>query len=44
MFIDTEKDTGEIVKIYRQILDGKTIDVTKIKNNYVLGWSERGVL
>jgi collagenase-like PrtC family protease len=44
IFIDTETNTGEIVKIYRQILDGKTIDVTKLKNNYVLGWSERGVL
>ena len=43
-FIDTEKDVGKIVKIYRQILDGKTVDVSKIKNNYVLGWSEKGVL
>lgn len=43
-FIDTETNTAEIVKIYRQILDGKTIDVSKIKNNYVLGWSEKGVL
>ena len=44
IFIDTETNVGEIVKIYRQILDGKTVDVTKLKNNYVLGWSERGVL
>ena len=47
IFIDTETNKeisiGDIVKIYRQILDGKTIDVSKLKNNYVLGWSERGV-
>jgi collagenase-like PrtC family protease len=44
IFIDTETNTGEIVKIYRQILDGKTVDVKKLKNDYVLGWSEIGVL
>ena len=43
-FIDTDKDVGEITKIYCQILDGKTVDVSKLKNNYVLGWSEKGVL
>ncbi|MFA5258995.1 MAG: peptidase U32 family protein [Candidatus Pacearchaeota archaeon] len=43
-FIDTDKNVSEIVNIYRQILDGKTIDVSKIKNDYVLGWSEKGVL
>lgn len=44
LFIDTEENVEEITKIYRQILDGKTIDVSKLKNNYVLGWSEKGVL
>jgi len=44
IFIDTETNIENITKIYRQILDGKTIDVTKLKNNYVLGWSEIGVL
>jgi hypothetical protein len=31
ILIDSEKNVGEIVKIYRQILDGKTIDVSNIK-------------
>lgn len=43
-FIDTDNDVENIVNIYRQIIDGKTVDVSKIKNRYVLGWSERGVL
>ncbi len=43
-YIDTDKNVGNIVKIYRNILDGKTIDVSDIKNNYVLGWSKEGVL
>jgi len=43
-FIDTDKNVSEIVNIYRQILDGKTIDVSKLKHDYVLGWSEKGVL
>ncbi|MGV8151802.1 MAG: U32 family peptidase [Candidatus Nanoarchaeia archaeon] len=43
-FIDTDEDVSNIVNIYRQILDGKTQDVSKIKNKYVLGWSQEGVL
>jgi len=43
-FIDTDKNIAEVVNIYRQILDGKTIDVSKLKHDYVLGWSEKGVL
>lgn len=43
-YLDTDKDVGNITKIYRQILDGKTVDVTKFKNNYVLGWIEKGVI
>ena len=42
-FIDSSENVGEIVKIYRQIIDGKTVDVSKIKQNYVLGWSEKGI-
>ncbi|MFA5856101.1 MAG: U32 family peptidase [Candidatus Pacearchaeota archaeon] len=44
IFIDTETNVKETVKIYRQILDGKTIDVSKLKNDFVLGWSDKGVL
>lgn len=43
-YIDTRTNVQEIVSIYRNILDGKTIDVSGIKNNYVLGWSSDGVL
>jgi len=43
-YVDTDKKVGEITNIYRQILDGKTIDVSKIKKDYVLGWSDKGVL
>lgn len=43
-FIDTDADVGEITSIYRQILDGKTVDVSKLRQNYVLGWSKEGVL
>ncbi|OGJ15450.1 hypothetical protein A3K73_04225 [Candidatus Pacearchaeota archaeon RBG_13_36_9] len=43
-FIDTEENAGEITRIYRDILDGKTPDVSGIRKNYVLGWSKEGVL
>jgi len=43
-FIDTEENTGEITRIYREIMDGKTPDVSGIRKNYVLGWSREGVL
>ncbi len=42
-FIDTEKDVGKIVKLYRSILDGKSVNDSKIRRNYILGWSYRGV-
>jgi collagenase-like PrtC family protease len=37
-YIDTDKNVKETVAIYRQILDGKTPDVSKIRQQYVLGW------
>lgn len=43
-YIDTDKNTGNIVKFYRNVLDGKKVDDSGIKKNYVLGWSFRGVL
>lgn len=43
-FIDTETNVGKITQLYRQILDGKIINDSKMKNNYILGWSYRGVL
>lgn len=43
-YIDTEKDVGNMVKLYRNILDGKKIDDEKIKNKYILAWAYRGVI
>ncbi len=43
-FIDTEENVGEITRIYKEIMDGKTPDVSEIRKNYVLGWSKDGVL
>jgi collagenase-like PrtC family protease len=42
-YIDTENNVPEVVDIYKQILDGKTPEVSKIKNDYVLGWIREGV-
>ncbi|MBU0470070.1 MAG: U32 family peptidase [Nanoarchaeota archaeon] len=42
-FVDTDENIGMIVKHYRNILDGKSVDVNKLKKNYVLGWSFKGV-
>jgi collagenase-like PrtC family protease len=39
-YIDTDKNIKEIVPIYKHILEGKTPDVSKIRQEYVLGWRE----
>ena len=44
LYIDTEENLVEILKIYRDILDDKVPKVSKIKKNYVLGWSRHGVI
>ena len=43
-FIDHSKNVSEIVSIYRKILDGQKVNDNKIKKNYVLGWSFKGVI
>ena len=43
-FVDTDQNVGNIVKLYRKILDGQRINDSKIKRNYVLGWSYREIL
>jgi collagenase-like PrtC family protease len=43
LYLDTENNVAEITKIYRSILDGKKIDDSKLKKDYVLGWAFRGV-
>ncbi|MBW2989286.1 U32 family peptidase, partial [Candidatus Woesearchaeota archaeon] len=42
-FIDTEKGVGNITALYRDILDGRKIDDSRIRDNYTLGWAYRGV-
>lgn len=43
-FIDTDQDVREIVKLYRDVLDGKKVNDSKLRKKYVLGWSYRGVI
>lgn len=42
-FIDTEINVSEVVKFYRNILDGKPQNSNISKKDYVLGWSFKGV-
>ena len=48
IYIDSEstKDQSldKILAIYRDILEGKSPDVSSIQKDYVLGWSKQGVL
>jgi collagenase-like PrtC family protease len=45
-YIDTDRldNFEDILKIYKDILDGKTPDASNFQKNYVLGWSKQGVL
>jgi collagenase-like PrtC family protease len=47
LYIDSESSKivslEEILAIYRQILDGKTPDASKLQKHYNLGWSKLGV-
>jgi len=45
-YIDTKEEFSfeDILKIYSEILSGKTPDASKVQKNYVLGWSKSGVL
>jgi len=42
-FVDTEKNVKDIVAFYRNVLDNKKVDDSRIKKDYVLGWSYRPV-
>ncbi len=46
IYIDTEnsREFEQILKLYAEILNGKTPDCSEIQKNYVLGWSKKGVL
>jgi collagenase-like PrtC family protease len=46
IYLDPESDDNFelVVKAYRDILDGKSIDVSELQKSYVLGWSKQGVL
>ena len=41
-FIDTENKVSEVVKLYRNILDGKKSATNLLKKDYVLAWAYRG--
>jgi len=47
LYIDTESNQNasikEILELYRQILEGKTPDASKLQKHYNLGWAELGV-
>lgn len=42
-YVDTDKNIGQIVRMYRDLLDNKPIEDKKIKSKYVLGWFFKGV-
>ncbi len=42
-YIDTDKNVGQMVRMYRNLLDNKPIEDKKIKSKYVLGWFFKGV-
>lgn len=44
IYIDTEENLEEVLRLYSEILNGKTPDASKIQKEYVLGWSKTGVL
>lgn len=41
-YVDTDKNAGQIVRMYRNLLDNKPIEDKKIKSKYVLGWFFKG--
>jgi collagenase-like PrtC family protease len=43
LFIDTDKNVGEVVSFYKKILNKEKVDDSKLKKDYVLGWAYRGV-
>jgi collagenase-like PrtC family protease len=44
-YIDTDRldNFEEILKVYRNVLEGKTLDCSRFERNYVLGWIKQGV-
>lgn len=43
-FIDTSKNVKNIVRFYRRILNKEKVNDSRIKKDYVLGWSYQNVL
>jgi collagenase-like PrtC family protease len=43
-FIDSDSNVGQIVRLYRDILDGKNIKDSFLKKRYVLAWTYKGVI
>lgn len=44
IYIDTENNLEQVLKIYRNIIDNKPVKISGLKKNYVLGWGKQGVL
>jgi collagenase-like PrtC family protease len=46
IYLDPNSDENleKILKTYRDILEGKSLDVSELQREYVLGWSKQGVL
>ncbi|MBU0535563.1 MAG: hypothetical protein KKE20_01255, partial [Nanoarchaeota archaeon] len=42
-YIDSHKDAGKFVRIYRKILNNKKFDDSRIKKGYTTGHLERGI-
>ncbi len=42
--IDTDRNVSQMVRFYRNILDGKPMQDSRLKDDYVLAWSYRGVI
>ena len=43
IYIDTDENIEEVLRLYSEILRGKTPDASKLQKNYNLGWSKLGV-
>jgi len=44
LFVDTDTNVSGVINFYRDVLDGKKVDDSKMRKSYVLGWSYRGVI
>ena len=43
-YVDTDNNVSVMVKVYRDILDGKNVKVSRFKKHYIIAWGFRGVI